>query len=57
MKVTFVGEEKNLEVGKNYKVRGVKRVDKSFFYKIELESGITKWIDSRNFKYPMKWIK
>ena len=56
MKVICVSDEKSLEVGKLYKVRGVRNIDKTIFYKIELPSEI-KWVDSKKFKYPMNWVK
>lgn len=56
MKVVFIGDEKSLEVGKLYKVKEVRKVNKSILYKIELTNEI-KWVDSKKFKYPMRWIK
>lgn len=56
MKVICVSEEKSLEVGKLYKVKGVRKIDKSLLYKIELSDEV-KWVDSKKFRYPMTWIK
>ena len=56
MKVMCVREEKSLEVGKLYKVKDVRKIDKSLLYKIELTNEV-KWVDSKKFKYPMSWVK
>lgn len=56
MKVTCVSEEKSLELCKNYKVKQVRKVENSFFYKVQLSNGDYKWVDSKKFKYPMKWL-
>jgi hypothetical protein len=56
MKVICVREEKSLEVGKLYKVKDIRKIDKSLLYKIELTNEV-KWVDSKKFKYPMSWVK
>ena len=57
MKLILISDEKELEVGQTYKVKEVKRSQTAFMYRVQLPDGGSKWVESKKFKYPMKWLK
>ena len=57
MKVILISDEKGLEVGQTYKIKEVRRSATTFMYRVQLPDGGYKWIESKKFKYPMKWLK
>ena len=57
MKVICISDEKSLEVGQTYKVKEVRKAEKMFMYRVQLPDGGSKWVESKKFKYPMKWLK
>jgi len=57
MKVILISDEKGLEVGQTYKIKEVRRSATAFMYRVQLPDGGYKWIESKKFKYPMKWLK
>lgn len=60
MKLICIDEVESLNIGDVYKVKNVKKVEDGILYEILYQDGNkfkTAWIDSKKFKYPMKWIK
>ena len=57
MKLILISDEKGLEVGQTYKIKEVRRSATTFMYRVQLPEGGYKWVESKKFKYPMKWLK